>query len=222
MSDPVLDLATRLTTSTLDVDEALDELGISLIRHAPARRRRRRRRRTGVAATAVAAVLGVAGTAVATGGAHTGRFGLPGFTENDTSEYLDTSAADFRQVALSYARGVDFAPGYQAEMYLGLLNPALLDAQMPPEVAGRGIVMQATGVKGDIEHWAFCSWIHVSTSDPAALSHMRAIASTRAMADTNQKNPSLRLVEQAASGDTGPLEQYLRINCPSPTPWPAP
>jgi hypothetical protein len=222
MSDPVFDLAGRLRTSTVDVDEALDELGRSLIRHAPARRRRRRRRRAGIAATAVAAVLGVAGTAVATGGAHTGRFGLPGFTENDTSEYLDTRAPDFRQVALSYATGVDFAPGYQAEMYLGLLNPALQEAQLPPELADRGIVLQATGVKGNIENWAFCSWIHVSTSDPAALSHMRAIANTPAMAATNQKNSNLRLVEQAASGDTEPLEQYLRINCPSPTPWPAP
>jgi len=160
--------------------------------------------------------------AVAVGGAHTGIFGLPGFTENDTSELLNTNASDFREVALGYADGVDFAPGYSAEMYLGLLNPARREAQLPPDwPRGRGFLMQVTGVQGDIQNWAFCSWAHVSTTDPTALQHMREIANTKAMAGTNQKNYNLNLVNEAEQGDPGPLQQYLGMNCPEPTPWPA-
>lgn len=166
--------------------------------------------------------LGVGGVAVATGGSHTGVFGLPGFTENDTSEYLDMSAPDFRDVVLGYAHGVDFAPGYSAEMYLGVLNPAAREASMPPEFRGRGETTQVTGVKGYIEGWAFCSWAHISTTDPGPLSHMRALANSKISAATNAKDHNLTLVNEAEHGDPGPLQQYVRITCPQPTPWPAP
>ena len=217
MTDPVVVLAGRLSPLRLDVDVELGELGVGLASVVAGRRRRRRR--SWLAGGAVAVVLGVGGTAVAAGGAHTGLFGLPGFTENDTSEYLDVLAPDFREVVLSYARGVDFAPGYSAETYLGLYDPAHQRAQVLPELRGRGIVVQATGVKGTLQAWAFCSWAHVSTTDPGALRHMRKIAETDAMAATNQREPLLRLVEQAVEGTAGPLEQYVRVNCPAPTAW---
>ena len=218
MSDPVECLVARLTPLNLHVEEGLEELGLGLSLLGPAAGRRRHR--TFLVAGVVAALLGAGGIAVATGGAHTGLFGSPGFTENDTSEYLDMKAPDFRDVALGYAEGVDFAPGYSADMYIGILNPARREAQMPPELANRGELMQATGVKGDIENWAFCSWAHVSISDPNSLSHMRAIAHTAAMAATNQKDYNLALVDKAASGDTAPLAQYVHMNCPTPTLWP--
>jgi hypothetical protein len=89
---------------------------------------------------------------------------------------------------------------------------------MRPDLVGRGLLMQATGVKGAIENWAFCSWTHVSIRDPDALSHMRAIANTAAMAATNQKDYNLALVDKAVAGDAGPLAQYLHVNCQAPTP----
>src|SRR3954469_25013529 len=58
-----------------------------------------KRRRRIIATAAVTATLGAAsvGVAAAAGafGAHTGLFGSPGMTENDTSEYLDLNAPDF-------------------------------------------------------------------------------------------------------------------------------
>jgi hypothetical protein len=221
MDDPAAVLTERLSPLTFAAEEGFRELREAL--PLAARRRRRPRRRTVVVSGLVALLgLGAGGVAVATGGAHTGLFGLPGFTENDTSEYLDMRAPDFREVVLGYAQGVDFAPGYSAEMYLGLLDPAYREAQMPPELRGRGETMQVTGVRGYLESWAFCSWARTSTTDPGSLSHMRALASSPVSAATNAKDHNLRLVSQAEDGDPGPLRQYVSINCPQPRPWPAP
>jgi hypothetical protein len=220
MTDPVAALAEHLAPIRLHVGIELRELGSALAGRAAAGRKKRRR--SVLVGGASAVLLAVGGTAVAAGGAHTGLFGQPGFTENDTSEYLDVLAPDFREVALSYAKGVDFAPGYSAETYLGLFDPAHQQAQVLPELRGRGIRMQASGVKGTIEQWAFCSWARTSMTDADALGHMRAIAKTDAMAATNQRNYNLQLVEQAAARNTLPLDQYVQINCPAPTPWTAP
>lgn len=222
MSDPIAVLTQRLSPILVDCEDGFRELREALPRQAERRPSRWRRRRTAILGGVVAFCVGVGGVAVATGGAHTGLFGLPGFTENDTSEYLDMNAPDFRDVVLGYAQGVDFAPGYSAEMYLGVLNPAAREASMPPELRGRGETMQVTGVKGYIEGWAFCSWAHVSTTDPGPLSHMRTLANSKISAATNAKHYNLNLVSEAEHGNPGPLQQYLRMNCPQPDPWPAP
>jgi hypothetical protein len=218
MSDPVEYLSAKLSPVVLDIDDGFRELGSRLPATSRPRRRGRRALILGIVA---AGLIGAGGAAIATGGAHTGIFGSPGFTENDTSEYLDVTAPDFREVALGYAKGVDFAPRYSADMYIGILSPQRQQAQLPAGwPTDGGMQMQVTGVKGDIANWAFCSWAHTSTHDPVALEHMRAIANTPAMARTNQKRYNLALVEKAARGDSGPLDKYLGMNCPNPTPWP--
>ena len=124
---------------------------------------------------AVAAVVVAGGGAAAAGAisAHTGRYGLPGSTENDTSEYLNENAPDLLKVARGYAKGVDFAPGHSAEDYLGYFQPT-----EPSE-------MQVTGVEGTITTMAMCSWKRTwldaqQRKDPdlehQAVAHMRGIA----------------------------------------------
>jgi RNA polymerase sigma factor (sigma-70 family) len=147
MTDVLEDLTARLSTFDLDCDEGFSALFRGLTRGSTRAKHRRRRLLTVVTAV-TAGLVGVAGVAVATGGAHTGIFGLPGFTENDTSEYLSLNATDFRDTALQYTSGFDYAPGYSAQMYLGLLDPRHMDAQTAPELRGRGYVMQVTGVRG--------------------------------------------------------------------------
>jgi hypothetical protein len=219
MTDAVEALTARLSTIDLDCEEGF----AALLGGLPQVRARPKRRRLLIVLAAVAAGLtGVGGVAVATGGTHTGLFGLPGATENDTSEYLDLNAPDFRDAALQYASGFDYAPGYSAQMYLGLLDPRHMDAETAPELRGRGYIMQVTGVRGSGLTWAFCSWARTSTTDPGALRHMRRLADSDLARRINLRSYNLRLVEQAEQGNPAPLQQYAEINCPRPLPWPVP
>jgi hypothetical protein len=220
MTDVVELLQARLSPTELNCDDGLDALLAAITQSRP---RSKRRRRAVVAISALTAgLLGVGGVAVATGGTHTGLFGLPGYTENDTSEYLSLNAPNFRDAALRYTSGFDYAPGYSPQMYLGLLDPRRMDAEASPEMRGRGYLMQVTGVRGAGLSWAFCSWARTSTTDPAALGHMRRLAESDLAGRINLRSYNLRLVEQAEQKDPGPLKQYVDINCPEPTPWPAP
>ncbi|MCU1589612.1 MAG: hypothetical protein JWP11_868 [Frankiales bacterium] len=218
MTDVVDELRARLSPVELSCEEGYEGLLAAVRQIRPASSRRRRFVAIGAVS---AAVMGIGGVAVATGGSHTGLFGLPGATENDTSEYLDLNAPDFRDVALRYTSGFDYAPGYSAQMYLGLLDPRRMDADTAPELRGRGYVMQVTGVRGSGLSWAFCSWARTSTTDPGALEHMRRLADSDLARRINLRSYNLRLVEQAQQGDPAPLQQYVDINCPDPRPWPA-
>lgn len=177
---------------------------------------RRRRARHGVA-LAIAVTVAVGGGAAAAGviSAHTGSYGPPGMTENDTSEYLRLNAPDFLKVARGYAKGVDFAPGYTAEEYLGYFQPS------------EPMLMQVTGVKGSITSWAMCSWKrtwleagqrHDTRSQAVAARHMRGIADLPVMAAINAQSADRRLISAAESGDAQPLRNDVTINCPSPSP----
>jgi hypothetical protein len=222
MTDPVQVLSSQLSPLRLDGEEGFAELLFALKRSAaPDQPRRSRRRQVILVGALSTALLGVGGVAVAVGGSHTGLFGSPGKTENDTSEYLDMKAADFHDVALHYTAPFDYAPGYTAEMYVGILDPRHIEANMAPADRESGETMQVTGVRERGLAWAFCSWARTSTTDPVALDHMRRLADSDLAHETNLSS-NLELVDKAAHGDSGPLQRYIELNCPTPTPWPAP
>lgn len=222
MTDPVQVLSSQISSLRLDGEEGFEQLLVAVKRSAPPDRRRRGRRRQVILVGALStALLGAGGVAVAVGGSHTGLFGPPGKTENDTSEYLDMTAADFHDVALHYTAPFDYAPGYSAEMYVGILDPRHIEANMAPADRGRGETIQVTGVRGYGLGWAFCSWARTSTTAPSALDHMRRLADSE-LAHKTGASSDLELVDKAAHGDSGPLQRYIELNCPAPTPWQAP
>jgi hypothetical protein len=124
---------------------AVDALDDARNRTDPARRRRTRRT---VASLALAATLlagGATAAAAKWSSAHTGEFGQPGMTENDTSEWLDLGADDAPRIAAHLAEGISFAPGDSAQAYI-------------PSLVRTPGLMQVTGVRRYLTDDALCGW----------------------------------------------------------------
>lgn len=210
-----LDLAAGYDDVLAGIYRSVDVPGVVDDRLVPVAWRRRRVRHGAALAVAVAVAVGGGAAAAGVISAHTGEYGPPGMTENDTSQYLRANAPDFLKVARGYAKGVDFAPGYSAEQYLGYLQPT------------EPMIMQVTGVKGMITMWAMCSWKrtwlkaeqrHDTGSQAVAVQHMRGIAALPVMAAINAQSFDRRLISAAQSGDDQPLRNDVTINCPVPSP----
>ncbi|CAI7974241.1 conserved hypothetical protein [Frankia sp. Hr75.2] len=178
------------------------------------------RRRVVVAGLAAAALLG---TAAFTFGdelaARTGLFGSPGMTENDTSEWLNTGASDFREVMESL-RPADI-PLPAGRSWQPVIDQTVANGQR------EAALMQVTGVRAAFAWYAICVWdgewlAARGTGDSARAG--RAVGVMRGMpswpiivaVDGGGVTDSLHdIAEAAARGDEGPARQHITANCGS-------
>jgi hypothetical protein len=137
---------------TPEINAALDALGDRILAGETRELPRRRRRGAVVAASAALAAALVAGAPAAANliGLHTGEFGLPGKTENDTSEYLRMDSPDMPALIDKYGRDYPLPPGGDYERVKESYRKAVAHLG-PAEV-------QDTGVRADVAGAASCQW----------------------------------------------------------------
>ncbi len=176
------------------------------------------RRRTTVFRAAVATSLVLAagtGVAAATGflELHTGVFGEPGMTENDTSELLRAASPEVPDLLRSYVAELPLAPGFDAE--------PLIDRFM----AGDHGLVQADGLRGQTFFWSVCSW-ELSWLDAHAAGDAEAQDRATVQLARFPDEPvlgdidgagvteSLRQIAAAAqAGDPRPIQRDTDVNC---------
>jgi hypothetical protein len=175
--------------------------------------RARLRRRRVVALLAAGAVLAAASAAGASWlGAHTGIFGQPGLTENDTSEFLRIGSPEMAAIARDYGRDYPLPPG-------GSYDPAI--AQL---VHGEGLI-QATGVRSLVAMASACQWerewlrAHVASQArrarraEAVLSRVPHWRVVRATDGGGIVEWHMRIARSARLGAAGLIRRDLAINC---------
>ncbi|HEX5596168.1 MAG TPA: hypothetical protein VFX61_09170 [Micromonosporaceae bacterium] len=183
--------------------------------------RRHRRRRSAIVAGLVAALtLGIGGVAFGyVSKARTGKFGLPGMTENDTSEWLRTDAVDFRQV-VEELRPTDL-PLPVNESFTPAVD--LLIKNYGNERA----VIQVTAVRSHYASYAACSWeaewlaAHTEADRDRmdrAVEVLRSVPSWPAIVAVDGggvRELHRDIAEAAARGDDAVVRRDLDINCPA-------
>ena len=196
------------------VEAAVAEVAFAAL-PAPRAGRARARRRSPklVALLAAAALLVTASVAGASWlGAHTGIFGEPGMTENDTSEFLRIGSPEMAAIARDFGRAYPLPPG-------GSFEPAVNQL-----VHGDGLI-QATGVRALVAMASSCQWerewlrAHVASDVPRArraeavllrVPHWRVVRAT----DGGGTVASYKRIARAArNGVEGPVRRDLAINC---------
>ncbi|EFC85911.1 hypothetical protein [Parafrankia sp. EUN1f] len=177
-----------------------------------------RRRRVLVATLATLALLG---TAAFTFGddlvARTGMFGSPGMTENDTSEWLNTRASDFREVMESL-QPTDI-PLPAGRSWQPVIDNNVANGQR------EGGLMQVTGVRAAFAFYAECVWDYEwlvarqagdSGRVDRAVEVMGGMASWPIVVATDGggvRDWLRNVADAAARGDEGPVRQNLAANC---------
>ena len=195
------------------VEAALTDVALAAIQTPQSRRTRVLRPSRLVALVAAAAVLVGASVAGASWlGAHTGIFGKPGMTENDTSEFLRIGSPEMAAIARDYGRAYPLPPG-------GSFEPAVDQL-----LHGDGLI-QATGVRALVAMASACQWerewlrAHVASEVPRArravavlsrVPHWRVVRST----DGGGVVASYERIARAARrGVEGPVRRDLAVNC---------
>lgn len=137
---------------TPEINAALDALGDRILAGGTRVLPRRRRRGAVVAASAaLAAALAVGAPAAASFiGLHTGEFGKPGMTENDTSEYLRMDSPEMPGLIDKYGRDYPLPPGGDYQRVKERYRRAV--AEMGP------IGVQDTSVRADVAREVSCQW----------------------------------------------------------------
>ena len=204
-----MDPARGLDTADPRLAAALDELGAAIAASPRPVRARRRRWRLGVGGIAVAAVLACAGTATAGWlSIHTGLFGDPGMTENDTSEFLRTDGAEMSALFDSIARGYTLPPG------------GSWDAAKRRFVGGEPGLIQRAGVEQAVAFEAICQWTGAWLDGGAERrAANRVLARVPGWPVIVQQDGGgvvesfRRLADAARGGDVGVVREYRRANC---------
>lgn len=212
--DAALSDAATVSDQQLDSDEV--RVAISALVAARKPRAPRSHGRARKVAGVTVALLVVGAGAAAAGGfpvLHTGMFGLPGMTENDTSEYLNPASPDVVALLDSYAKETPLAPGYS-------LAPDIARVQ------NVGALMQSDGLRGSVALFSACtweqSWVRAHTSgdtkaEAVALAALRAVPSWPVMARIDGDGrlvPSYQAIaDAAAAGDVPTVAHQLSINC---------
>ncbi|TQS42361.1 hypothetical protein [Cryptosporangium phraense] len=137
---------------TPEITAALDALGDRIVAGEATSPRRPRRRGTVVAASAALAVALAVGAPAAADfiGLHTGEFGLPGKTENDTSEFLRADSPEFPALVEKLGRDYPLPPGGDYSHVLWLNEKAIAD-HGPYE-------FQERTLRWDVANDASCQW----------------------------------------------------------------
>jgi hypothetical protein len=182
----------------------------------PARRSRRKTTMRTAIATSVILAAGT-GAAAAAGfiDMRTGVFGEPGMTENDTSEYLNSTGAETPALMRSYVEEMSLAPGYSADPLIERFT------------SGENVIVQAAGLRGQVFAWSSCSW-ELTWLDAYAAGDTAAQADATHVLSQIPDWPVLPVVDgggvtatfreianAATAGDPGPIQRDAAINCDS-------
>lgn len=234
MTHPTTDdeLDRLLATAAFAHDDLFDDLLVAAVRDVvaatpiPSDRRERRPRRRGRRWAAVAvAVVGVSTTAAFAyhrTTARTGIFGPAGMTENDTSEWLDSGAADFDTVVRELVpTDIPLPPGASFDVAV---------RTVVENGTSSGGLVQVTGVRATFESYAACSWESewfdaFTATDPTR--ENRAVAVLRAVPywpmaiktdGGGVRELERTIADAAAAGNPAPVRNDLDVNC---TAWTA-
>jgi hypothetical protein len=131
-------------------------------------RRKLRKRRTLVAAVAGIVLIPTAAAAavVVHFTAETGRFGLPGFTENDTSQYINMCAPDINRYVASLEPTARLLPPGSTWSGIGARYVASFHSGCPPH--GPGEITQVTGIETSLLAFSSCPWENWALAAPAS------------------------------------------------------
>ncbi len=211
--DAALSEAAAVSDRQLDSDEVRGAISALVAARKPRAQRSHRGARR-VAGVTVALLVVGAGVAAAGGfpGLHTGQFGLPGMTENDTSEYLRAASPEVVGLMTGYEQETPLAPGYS-------LAPVIARIQ------NIGLI-QADGLRGAVALYSACtwdqSWVRAHSSgdtaaEATALAALRAVPNWPIMARIDGDGrlvPSYRAIaDAAAAGDVLTVARELGLNC---------
>jgi hypothetical protein len=230
-SDPLLDLVARAAPVRdeelpADLPDALADLAHALVVSGEGMPHRRSRRRLMVLALAALAVPGAGAGAWALS-SHTGLFGAPHMTENDTSEWLNPAGADFPQVAASLVPSeLPLPPGISWADEVRRI--VAIDRQpTPPPGDRRPGLVQVTGVRSQLAFRARCAWetAWVRRQEAgdlvgarAALAVMQASVDWPLIVATDGggvRDAFRRVNAAAARGNVGAVRHELGLNCGS-------
>jgi hypothetical protein len=130
------------------------------------RRPRRFSRRAMIVSVGVLLIPAAAAASVLTYSAETGQYGKPGFTENDTSQYINMCASDIGQyVATLESTSAPLPPGVTWNQ-LGTQFVSNSSSECPPN--GPGQIDQVTGIKTTLLAMSGCSWEDWALSAPSS------------------------------------------------------
>lgn len=194
------------------------------------RQSHRWRRRAGRVSLGVV-VLALAGTGVAWAGGwltETGQYGLPGLTEEDTSQWLNVVAPDFVDYAAGlWPEGVSLPPGYDLDQVARA--EAAWQQQVSVEAAaeagdpGGAVWQQVTGVQAGFAFTAQCAWMDQAVmAGPGSAERDQALTvlaqSTRwpVLVATDGGGVEATVIEALAAadaGDPGPLNDLYQRDC---------
>lgn len=195
---------------------------------SPAGRSRWRGRRVVVAGLAalVVAVPGAAYAANRIFHAETGTYGLPGFTENDTTQYIDLCADDLDAYLRSLPVPAAAPPrGWSWERVAdataaGIRRGTAADCPSP------GSTMQETGLRSTIEFYAQAIWLRAALAAHAAGDEGTARADLRAAAASMERLDLLGVYaddgwrpvhDGLLAGDWALVAQWVEANAPQET-----
>ena len=186
----------------------------------PALPSRRRRRRTALTLLAAALLLCLAASSPGIAqrlAAWTGIHGS-GIGEEDTSEYLLSSAPDYRQAVESLRpTHLPLPPGYDWRKAVDLFTA--LDMREPTQVS-------ATSIRDTYAGYAACAWEAEWLAGRRADDTGRVRAATRVLAEARSwpdagadktggaRQARDQIATAAANGDPGPLRDDVKANCP--------
>ena len=224
-------LATSRTTAE---QQATDEVAVD---HAPApitlaAARARRARRLALRAGALGSVLVVSGACVAAAAGlidlHTGFFGSPGMSENDTGEFLDISSPNLGPLMQRYAGDMPLAPGYSLDPLIEQVHDlGVHDGARDDSGVVHGGLMQADGIASEVAYYSACTWdrswlgAHAAGDQDAqdrATAVIAAVPTWPVIVRTAGDQATLDAFESAADaarrGDATTMRSYADSRCP--------
>jgi hypothetical protein len=134
-------------------------------RYRPHRKHRKRRTLAAVA-TAMVLIPAAAAAAVVHFTAETGRFGSPGFTENDTSQYINMCASDIGRYVTTLEPTTRPLPPGSTWGGIAAKYVAGFRSGCPPQ--GPGETTQVTGIKTTLLVMSTCPWERWALAAPPA------------------------------------------------------
>jgi hypothetical protein len=169
---------------------------------------------------ALVAVPSAAAAAVIHFHAETGIFGKPGFTENDTSQYINMCASDIATYMATLEPTSRPLPPGQTWSALGSakIKQALtaIRSECPPQ--GPGAEQQTTGIKEDFLFASSCAWesYFLSVTGPNASAQQRN-ASQQIVSDLDALDHGdsgwTQMRDHIAKGQKDWVDYDYQVNC---------
>jgi hypothetical protein len=173
-----------------------------------------------VAAAGAVLIPVAAAAAVVHFTAETGQYGKPGFTENDTSQYINLCTSDIGQYVATLEPTTSPLPPGTTWDELGTQYVSNSDSECPPQ--GPGQTTQVTGIKTTLLAMSGCSWENWALSAPPAAATTDLQQADQILADTqeaeHQVNPHgtsdwQQLQQQYAQASRAFLDYDYQVNC---------